>query len=206
MDISFLKTGYVKIPKIITRQTSELLYINFKLLESITCCEQNKSPHDFYFNDPLVTKCFSYYAPLGGEAVCLQLLPLIEKEIDIELLPTYSYMRIYYKGATLEKHTDRDACEISATICIKTKGEPWKMYLNDKLGNEVEITLEEGDILIYNGCLEHWRNEYHGIEQTQLFLHYVDKNGPHKGLKIDRRKHMGINGGKRILNISKEKN
>jgi hypothetical protein len=69
------------------------------------------------------------------------------------------------------------------------------MYLNDKLGNEVEISLEEGDILIYNGCLEHWRNEYGGIEQTQLFLHYVDKNGPHKGLKFDSRKQMGLNGG-----------
>jgi hypothetical protein len=195
MDISFIKKGYVKIPKMITSQTSELLYINFKLLESITCCEQNKSPHDFHFNDTQVQNCFSYYASLGGDAVCLQLLPLIEKEINIELLPTYSYMRIYYKGSILEKHTDRDECEISSTICIKTKGEPWKMNLIDKLGNEVEITLEEGDVLIYNGCLEHWRNEYSGIEQTQLFLHYVNANGPNRGLLFDRRKQMGINGG-----------
>jgi hypothetical protein len=195
MDISFIKKGYVKIPKMITSQTSELLYINFKLLESITCYEKNKSPHDFHFNDTQVENCFSYYASLGGDAVCLQLLPLIEKEIDIELLPTYSYMRIYYKGSILEKHTDRDECEISATVCIKTKGEPWKMNLIDKLGNEVDITLEEGDVLIYNGCLEHWRNEYTGIEQNQLFLHYVDKNGPNKGLLFDNRKQMGINGG-----------
>jgi hypothetical protein len=194
MDISFIKKGYVKIPKMITEQTSELLYINFKLLESITCSEKNKSPQDFYFNDKQIKHCFSYYGPLGGEAVCLQLLPLIEKEINIELLPTYSYMRIYYKGAILEKHTDRYECEISATLCIKTNGEPWKMNLIDKLGNEVEITLEEGDILIYNGSLEHWRNEYTGIEQTQLFLHYVDKNGPNRGLIFDSRKQMGTKG------------
>jgi len=191
MTPTFIKKGYAKLTKMITQQTCELLYITFKMMESIKCNENNKTPYDYSFNDEQVTKSFSQYAPICGDALCLQLLPLIEKELNIELLPTYSYMRIYYPGAILEKHTDRDECEISVTICIKTNGIPWKFNLISKLGDEVEIILEEGDMLIYNGNLEHWRNEYSGREQTQIFLHYVDKNGPNRELKYDNRKQMG---------------
>ena len=47
METSFIKKGYVKIPKIIETQTRELLYINFKMLESITCAEKNKNRGKF---------------------------------------------------------------------------------------------------------------------------------------------------------------
>ena len=39
------------------------------------------------------------------------LQPFIEQHINIELLPTYSYFRIYYKNAELTRHIDREACE-----------------------------------------------------------------------------------------------
>ena len=44
--------------------------------------------------------------------------------------------------------------------------------------------LAEGDGIIYRGCeIEHWRNPCDGPDNYysgQVFLHYVDANGPHK--------------------------
>ena len=43
------------------------------------------------------------------------------------------------------------------------------------------IPMEPGDGVIYRGCeVEHWREAFNAPEgawQTQVFLHYVDKNG-----------------------------
>ena len=40
-----------------------------------------------------------------------------------------------------------------------------------------------GDCIIYRGCeLEHWRDPFEvgeGYYQVQVFMHYIDKNGPH---------------------------
>ena len=40
----------------------------------------------------------------------------MQQETGLELLPTYSYARIYKKGDILKRHKDRPSCEISATI------------------------------------------------------------------------------------------
>ena len=46
-----------------------------------------------------------------------------------------------------------------------------------------------GDAVVYKGCeLYHWREKYiEGQWQAQVFLHYVDANGPHAQEKYDRR-------------------
>ena len=48
-------------------------------------------------------------------------LPIIEKKSNLKLFPTYSYWRYYVFGGMLKKHSDRPACEISVTACIKKK-------------------------------------------------------------------------------------
>ena len=114
-------------------------------------------------------------------------LPLVEKESKLKLFPTYTYWRYYVLGATLDKHTDRPACEISVTACIK-KYDNWPIIVKNK-----SFELEEGDAILYNGCAEeHWRpGVYKGEGMAQVFLHYVDKNGPyinHAYDKIERNK------------------
>jgi hypothetical protein len=101
-------------------------------------------------------------------------LPLVEKESNLKLFPTYAYWRYYVFGATLNKHLDRPACEISITACIK-KYDNWPIIVE---GTEFE--LEEGDALLYAGCdQEHWRPDiYKGEGMAQVFFHYVNKNGP----------------------------
>lgn len=114
-----------------------------------------------------------YYDPLMISLLDIK-LPLVEQQSNLKLFPTYSYWRYYVYGAKLEKHTDRPACEVSVTTCIK-KYDNWPMIIEGQ-----EFELEEGDGLLYAGCVQdHWRkNKYKGEGMAQVFLHYVDQNGP----------------------------
>ena len=93
--------------------------------------------------------------------------------INLKLLPTYAYWRYYVFGATLEKHWDRPACEISLSVCVK-KYDKWPLIVEKK-----SFELEEGDALLYAGTEQmHYRpGVYKGKGIAQIFLHYVNKNG-----------------------------
>jgi len=108
-------------------------------------------------------------------------LPLVEKESNLKLFPTYAYWRYYIFGGELKKHTDRPACEISITACIK-KYDNWPIIVE---GTSFE--LEEGDAVLYAGCdQEHWRpGIYKGEGLAQVFLHYVNQLGPYKNHAYD---------------------
>ncbi len=48
-------------------------------------------------------------------------------------------------------------------------------------------------MLIYHGCeLKHWREAFEGDYQVQLFMHYVDQNGPASKEKFDTRPALGL--------------
>ena len=117
-----------------------------------------------------------YYGDPATDSILICKLDLMQKETGMELLPTYSFWRMYTYLADLKKHKDRPSCEISVTVKINSCGEPWPIFIEGK-----KIDLENGDGLIYKGCEnEHWREEFQGDWHSQVFLHYVNKNGPHK--------------------------
>jgi hypothetical protein len=109
-------------------------------------------------------------------------LPIVEKESGLKLFPTCAYWRYYVFGAILKKHSDRPACEISVTACIK-KYDNWPIVVE---GTSFE--LEEGDAVLYAGCdQKHWRpGVYKGEGMAQVFFHYVDQNGPNKDHAYDK--------------------
>ena len=121
-----------------------------------------------------------YHDPLMTGLLDIK-LPIVEKESNLKLFPTYAYWRYYVLGATLKKHTDRPACEISVTACIK-KYDNWPIVVE---GTSFE--LEEGDAVLYAGCdQEHGRpGIYKGEGMAQVFLHYVNQNGPNKNHAYD---------------------
>ena len=96
---------------------------------------------------------------------------IVEKEIDLKLIPTYCYTRKYFQGSILYSHTDRDACEISLTYCIS--GPEWEIEMGDntfisKIGNGV----------IYKGCeIPHGRSKPSSGEVIQVFCHWVISDG-----------------------------
>jgi len=101
----------------------------------------------------------------------------LEAMLKIELLPTYSYARLYKNENTLEKHTDRPSCEISLTVQLaRSHHYSWPIYMGDK-----RFDLAEGDGVIYKGCdIEHWREKCNGPKDYlsgQAFFHFVKANG-----------------------------
>jgi len=137
-----------------------------------------------------------------------QLTPHFEKASGKRLYPTYAYARLYdTPGEELKVHTDRPACEISATLTLGFEGDVWPIYFGDYakdgqgrkvkhqdgsaayVTNESEIKMGVGDAALYRGMDKvHWREPYkEGKWQAQVFLHYVDADGPHAGEKYDKR-------------------
>lgn len=112
-------------------------------------------------------------------------LPKVEKITGLDLYPTYSYSRLYQTGNELKKHKDRESCEISVTIKLNdSENYNWPIIIENK-----EFFLNSGDAVIYKGCeVEHWRNVVNtaNYKLGQVFLHYVDKNGPYTAYRYDK--------------------
>ena len=123
------------------------------------------------FGDSQIPESFTVYGFIAFENLLLKMKPIVENVIQKDLLPTYSYGRIYYNGAELKRHKDRPSCEYSATLTLSTDGTPWSIFMEGE-----PIDLDVGDICVYTGnTIEHWREPYKGEQQIQVFLHYVEK-------------------------------
>lgn len=128
------------------------------------------------------------------DQLLIDVLPYVEDITGKKLLPTYAYARWYVPGEELKPHTDRDACEISATITLGFEGDVWPIFLGKKGEEENSVSMQIGDAVVYYGCeLEHWRNEYtQGQWQAQVFLHYVDANGEKTEWMYDKNPKLNI--------------
>lgn len=130
------------------------------------------------------------------DSLLVQLLPHFEVAAGKRLLPTYSYARLYSPGDELKNHVDREACEISATITLGFDGDVWPIFMGDSLDKEnaSEIRMDVGDAVLYRGMEKyHWREVYkEGKWQAQVFLHYVDADGPYKDWKFDKRPNLNL--------------
>ena len=100
---------------------------------------------------------------------------------------------IYYKDAILAKHTDRESCQYSVTICIKCDPiNPWPISFNSNR-DDISLALNQGDLCIYKGDeLTHWREPCSYDNHIQFFLHFVDINGKYSDFKYDKRHFLGI--------------
>ncbi len=122
------------------------------------------------------------------DQLLMDLLPFAEDVTGLQLFPTYSYFRVYKRGDILVRHTDRASCEISLTLCLGYLAKtPWPILLEGPAGIS-SIELYPGDLLLYRGIeCPHWREPMDGECAAQVFLHYVDQNGPYAEWKYDKR-------------------
>lgn len=175
----FEENGYVIIKQFVPRIMCDYISENIKVLEASSY---------FGYGDTQVEKAFSAAAPAITETLLDVMTPILSKTINCELYPTYSYLRIYLKGALLEKHQDRPSCEVSATLPLSYSSQNiWPLYI--ERGNKtISVELEPGDALIYKGIeVPHWREAFEGERQVQVFLHYVKQNGDYREFKFDKR-------------------
>lgn len=145
-----------------------------------------QAPNSFFFyGDPLMETI------LGSSTDSLG------KIIGKNILPTYSYTRLYGQGDELLIHKDRPSCEISATISLglpeNEKINSIYFSKNEDKSDYTEIILSPGDLCIYQGYdLYHWREPFTQKWYLQSFLHYVDADGPYKNLIYDERPTLGM--------------
>jgi hypothetical protein len=189
--IDFSNNSYYVVRQGVINELITYLQILKKLFENLFCSLYKQPPT--YFKDKQIEQSFSHYAAPFTETLLLYLKDTIENIVGKKLEPTYSYMRIYYEGSELKKHTDRESCEYSITLCIKNNENPWDIFFETKEGESRNISLGEGDFIIYKGItLPHWREKYEGKEQIQIFLHYIDVDGPYKEWALDKRESLCI--------------
>jgi|TARA_R110000787_G_scaffold167944_2_gene280920 hypothetical protein len=182
--------GYTVIKKVVPKNLCNHITNYFLLKRKVTeKLFQNHyiSPYENMegtFNDPQVSGSYSVYADINTEVLLSSLRPLVEKAIDINLIETYSYTRVYERGAKLEKHKDRPECEFSTTLNLG--GDPWPIFIDNK-----KILLTPGDMLVYEGCkFEHWRERFDGLYCVQTFLHYAKESK--NNLSYDKRPFLGL--------------
>jgi len=158
--------------------------------------------------DKQIPGAYSKYADWVMETLLMFMIPIMKAKTGMDLVPTYSYTRLYEKGNKLRRHKDRPSCEISTTLHLG--GDPWPIFLDpsgqDFVINEfkeihkpgapkgVQVDLKVGDMLIYSGCeLEHWRESFEGNICSQVFLHYNHATGPFAKTNLfDKRPMLGV--------------
>ena len=149
----------------------------------------NRLAENSYLKDHTSNSPMWYVDPLMTALLDVK-KPIIEKEFNLKLFPTYAFWRYYVIGGCLPKHIDRPSCQISTTVCIK-KYDDWPIVVEGK-----SIELKEGEAVVYRGCeQEHYRpGIYKGDGMAQLFLHYIDQNGPFTHHAYDKYyKETGVN-------------
>ena len=206
---SFEKNGYLFLPKLIT--DPENLYcpcplnehgerltgqLNYQRADKFTYVPDEKQ-----VNGSLAR----YNVPMYKQLHYL-VRKEVEKSLGMDLLPTYFYDRFYYVGQQLKRHSDRPACEVSVTLQISTNSEnPWPIWFNRPDGSDGYVVMKNGDAAVYKGCeREHWRDplesRYNRMQRRirkvrkmqddtyhhQIFLHYVNSQGPFVHFANDR--------------------
>ena len=212
--MSFKKNKYQVIRNAISKELADLAFTYLRIsAEADHWLLANQVTHEGNFlignfKDKQVPNSYAKYADRLMETLLIKTIPVMKAKTGLNLIPTYSYTRLYRTGNILNRHKDRPSCEISTTLNLG--GDPWPIFIDPTGSNNVvdeykgimkpdapkgnRVDLKPGDMLIYSGCeLEHWREPFEGKLCGQVFLHYNHANGPFaKSNLYDKRPLLGI--------------
>ena len=212
--MSFKKNKYQVIRGAISKELADIAFTYLRIsAEADYWLLANQATHEGNFlignfKDRQVPNSYAKYADRLMETLLVKTIPIMKAKTGLNLIPTYSYTRLYKTGNILNRHKDRPSCEISTTLNLG--GDPWPIYIDPTGSNNVideykgimkpnapkgnKVDLKPGDMLIYSGCeLEHWREPFKGKLCGQVFLHYNHANGPFaKSNLYDKRPLLGI--------------
>jgi len=164
--------GYVNIPGLIPPFTWERLRRYYRY---------HTRSGTFTMGDSQVERRFSAHNEGVARFFHCQLTHAVGDLARTLVKPSYSYLAAYESGSVLERHTDREQCEFSVTMCIDATPEPqaqspWPIQLDIPDG-ALRIWQHIGDGLLYRGrYLPHYRDMLpEGYTYSALLLHYVDR-------------------------------
>lgn len=141
-------------------------------------CSYDK--HFMQHGDEQCPRSMYGYANSVSEVLLFMLLEKVQNICGKQLVPTYSYSRIYCNGETLQKHRDRESCEYSLTLNLDSDT-VWPFHVENLQSKQfTSVHMSPGDGVVYMGCeVEHFREPFNGNRCVQVFLHYVDAGGPY---------------------------
>lgn len=178
MNRKLIENNYIVIPNFISSYRAVEFASEFKEF-----CEKNKLS-----GDSQAPNSYSKYNYISFLELLCEKTQEVSSILEETVLPTYSYSRVYLNGSILEKHIDRDACEISLTVHLNGD-KPWPIYIKTPSQEERKVILNPGDALMYLGKIaEHWREQYDGDYYSQVFLHYVRSRGDCSYTYFDKQK------------------
>lgn len=167
MRQEIIQNNYIPVPGFITPSEAASYAAEF----SVHCKNLNIE------GDPQAPNSSAVYNFLPFVRLLVNKTPHVSQLLGEEVLPTYTYARIYKENSDLARHKDRHACEISLTVNL-AKDADWPIYFERPDGSETCVELDPGDAVMYLGCTAaHWRNTLNGKQHTQLFMHYVKSYG-----------------------------
>lgn len=181
LNQQLLNNNYLIIKNFITEEKAKDL--NAWLIKEKTNGRLIKDPR---FNFGLYAQAFQDGIPFV-ELLC-EKINEISNLIGEKVLPTYAYSVIYENNSALIRHKDRSACEISVTVHLDGDKD-WNLGIKTPNEEDVELSLNVGDALLYLGCkAEHWREGlYQGKSYSQAMLHYVRSNGQNAWAFFDKK-------------------
>ena len=167
MNRLLLENNYIIIPNFINPHKAHSLEEEYRKY----CSDNNIE------GDPQAPESHSSYNYISFLELLCEKTQEVSSILEETVLPTYVYSRVYHRDSVLERHRDRDACEISLTLHLGSD-KPWEIYIESPKGEERCVNLRPGDAMLYLGKVaDHWRNEFSGEYYTQVFLHYVRSRG-----------------------------
>ena len=141
-----------------------------------------------------------HYPPMLG--VLWGLTPFVAEALGRDLLPSYSYFRIYREGDICRVHSDRPSCEHSLSLTLDySDGVAWPLDIGrdhvavpqpvvaDDFGSDgyAAVDMEPGDGVLYQGV-----HRRHGRVtpnpngwSAHLFLHWVERGGRYADFAFD---------------------
>ena len=197
----FKNKNYIVVTDVLSKDLASFAYHYFHNKRNVAKFLQDEkfiSPFDDSWGtwkDTQVSNTYSHYGDILMETIMVRILPVMKQVTGMNLLPAYTYARIYKYGDILHRHKDRESCEISCTMNLG--GDNWPIFL-EPTGKEgekgIQVDLKPGDMLAYKRTLlEHWRTPFEGHECGQVFCHYIDSEGPYaKSHYLDNRPMLGL--------------
>ena len=154
--------------------------------------------------DAIELYCFAYPPML---TFLWGLTPAAESITGCSLLPTYSFFRIYKQDDICKIHSDRRACEHSASLTLGySDGLTWDLdvgsmrdmpsanVVDDDFGGErfSSLKMAVGDAVMYEGISRrHGRLKPNPNKwSAHIFLHWVDRDGPHAGQAFENKSEL----------------
>ena len=123
------------------------------------------------------------------------LTPIMSQLVGRDLLPSYTYFRIYLKGDICRVHSDRPSSEFGLSMTLEYSDDQiWDLQLgkeridslyplSDDFGtmDYASIEMGVGDAVLYQGShYAHGRMQPNpNAWSAHLFLFFVDRNGPY---------------------------